>query len=81
MGALNDILLEALASARPSDGVELTTIISINLCSGDNRSERKSSKTKSPILRKSRSIKSFLYEHLLPTQRSLLFQMVSFRTS
>ena len=87
MGAFNDKLVEALARARHSDGIEFTTLIRKNLCSGDVRGVRKSSEKeqlteiKSPILRKPRSIKSFLYVDLMSKQINLLFEIISSKTS
>ena len=83
MGTFDDKLVEALARARHSDGIEFTILIRKNLCSGDVRGVRKSSEKEqlteitSPILRKPRSIKSFLYVvDLLSKQINLLFQII-----
>ena len=88
MGAHNnDTLVEVLARVRHSAGIELIILIRKNLCSGEIKGVRKSSEKelpteiRSPILKKPRSIKSFLYTDLFSTQRNLLFQIISFRTS
>ena len=87
MGALNDILVQALARERLSEGIGLKILISKNLCSRDVKDVRKSSEkeplvnSKSPIVRNPRSIISFLYIDLLCTQINLWFQIISFRTS
>ena len=82
MGAHNNgTLVEVLARVRHSAGIELIILTKKNLCSGEIKGVRKFSEKELPILKKPRLIKSFLYTDLFSTQRNLLFQIISFRTS
>lgn len=66
--------MQALARECHFEGIELTVLISKNLCSGDVKDVRKSGEKeplvniKSPIVREPRSTISFLYIDLLSTE-------------